>query len=105
EQRFEELKSLFPDSERVTFLRREFHNATGFVAATRLARNGRAATYRLCPYPWFSFSIACNGDVVACCRDLEHKTVLGNLLEQEFEEIWNGARYQQLRRDLVEKHP
>ena len=39
---------------------------------------------------------------MACCRDLEHKTVLGNLFEQEFEEIWNGPAYQALRKDIVE---
>ena len=42
---------------------------------------------------------------MACCRDLEHKTVLGNLLRQEFDEIWNGEKYQALRRDLVQKQP
>ncbi len=116
-KRFKELKALFPDSPRVTFLQRAFHNATGFsqtenkvdVGVERLKRTPKAsvprAGYRLCPYPWFSFVVASNGEVVACCRDLEHKTVLGNLLTQEFDEIWNGEPYQELRRALVNRDP
>jgi radical SAM protein with 4Fe4S-binding SPASM domain len=49
--------------------------------------------------------IASNGDVVACCRDLQHKTVLGNLFEQELVDIWNSEEYQNLRTALVEKDP
>jgi radical SAM protein with 4Fe4S-binding SPASM domain len=104
ERRFAALKRLFPESRRVTFGRRVFHNSTGYlpIAAEKLRERAR---YHLCPYPWFSFTIASNGDVVACCRDLEHKTILGNLFRQEFEDIWNGEKYQALRRDLAEKRP
>lgn len=104
ERRFEALKALFPESERLTIHRRVFHNATGHLPIADEKRTA-SRTYHLCPYPWFSFMIASNGDVVACCRDLEHKTVLGNLFEQEFEEIWNGDKYRALRRDLVNRQP
>lgn len=101
EQRFKALKALFPPSDRVTFHTRVFHNATGFVTGMVKKRG----SYNLCPYPWYSFMIASNGNVVACPRDLEHKTVLGNLFEDRFEDIWNGERYQAFRRALVEKKP
>lgn len=104
DRRFEALKRLFPESARVAFGRRVFHNATGYLPVAEEKRQGRPR-YHLCPYPWASFTIASNGDVVACCRDLDHKTVLGNLLHQEFEEIWNGEKYQALRRDLSGKRP
>lgn len=100
ESRFQDLQGLFPASERVTFHRRVFHNMCGFLATEKTKRR-----YNLCPYPWFSFHIASNGDVVACCRDLEHKTVLGNLFEQEMREIWNGAAYRELRKVLLEERP
>jgi radical SAM protein with 4Fe4S-binding SPASM domain len=103
ERRFEELKSLFPRSERLSFHRRVFHNATGYLPISEEKMRGRK--YHLCPYPWYSFTIASNGDVVACCRDLEHKTVLGNLFQEEFEAIWNGERYRALRRDLASRRP
>ena len=102
--RFEALKRLFPESERVAFGRRVFHNATGYLPVAEEKLQSRPK-YHLCPYPWASFTIASNGDVVACCRDLEHKTVLGNLFQQEFEAIWNGEKYQALRRDLIKKRP
>jgi radical SAM protein with 4Fe4S-binding SPASM domain len=102
DRRYAALKELFPQSDRISFHRRTFHNATGFGGASCERSKGR---YHLCPYPWSSFQIASNGDVVACCRDLEHKTVLGNLFREDFGEIWNGQRYQALRRDLAREQP
>jgi radical SAM protein with 4Fe4S-binding SPASM domain len=99
--RFEALKALFPPSDRISFHRRVFHNASG----TMESRLSSQDNYRLCPYPWYTMFVAHNGDAVACCRDLEHQTVLGNLFDQDLEEIWNGEKYQALRRDLIEKHP
>lgn len=101
DRRFEALQALFPASERVTFHRRVFHNASGRIES----RLDRHEGYHLCPYPWYTMYIAHNGDVVACCRDLEHQTVLGNLFEQDLLEVWNGERYQALRRDLAQKRP
>ncbi|MFP6640787.1 MAG: radical SAM/SPASM domain-containing protein [Myxococcota bacterium] len=101
DRRFEALQALFPSSERISFHRRVFHNASG----TMESRIESKDNYRLCPYPWYTLFIAHNGDAVACCRDLEHQTVLGNLFEQDVMEIWNGEKYQALRRDLVEQHP
>ena len=49
--------------------------------------------------------IASNGDVVACCRDLEHRTVLGNLFQEDLLTIWNGERYRALRANLASGNP
>jgi len=99
---FAALRRLFPKSRRIRFRTRTFHNATGFLEKQSAARRN---AYHLCPYPWVMFRIASNGDVVACCRDLEHKTVLGNLLTQELPEIWNGQAMQALRSALAAKKP
>lgn len=96
-RRRRELTALFPRSRRLTIVGRVFHNMTGFV---QLRKPG-AKAYRLCPYPWMSLVVASNGDVVACCRDLEHKTVLGNLFEQELSEVWGSPHYQELRARLA----
>ena len=101
DRRFDELQSIFPKSDRVSFHRRVFHNASGKLDSRLSSKEG----YRVCPYPWYTFFIAHNGDVVACCRDLEHQSVLGNLFEQELMEIWNGEKYQAMRRDLAGKRP
>src|SRR5262249_42575993 len=42
---------------------------------------------------------------VGCCRDLRSEYVLGNLLEQPADAIWNGERMVELRRALVAKRP
>ena len=103
------LRGLFPDSDRLRVTGRTFHNATGHVEGLlerkRSERSSIRSKYNLCPYPWTSIVIASNGDVVACCRDLQHKTVLGNLFETDLQEIWNGSEYRSLRRALSERKP
>jgi radical SAM protein with 4Fe4S-binding SPASM domain len=98
--RFAALKAVFPPSPRISFHQRVFHNMTGFAEMTK-----KSESYNLCPYPWMSMVISANGDVVACCRDLEHKTVVGNLFVQSLQEIWNGPAYRALRKALIEKRP
>jgi radical SAM protein with 4Fe4S-binding SPASM domain len=100
------LRALLPaESERLSVSGRIFHNATGHVQGVRERKQASSGKYNLCPYPWTSMVIASNGDVVACCRDLQHKTVLGNLFEQDLAEIWHGERYQALRRALADARP
>jgi radical SAM protein with 4Fe4S-binding SPASM domain len=98
---FAQLKKLFPKSSRLSFATKTFHNATGLVRGRGLRSN----RYYLCPYPWATLNVASNGDVVACSRDLQRKTVLGNLLSQPLEEIWNGLPMQTLRGNLRDRKP
>jgi radical SAM protein with 4Fe4S-binding SPASM domain len=97
----QELVALFPESPRASFHIRGFHNAAGRIESKLREKSD----YRVCPYPWYSMYMGNNGDVVACCRDLEHQTVLGNLFEQSLDEVWNGERYQALRKSLASAHP
>lgn len=94
-RRRDALKRLLPASPRLQFDQRRYHNSTGYVKALNKTISAR---YHVCLHPWFSFVVSANGDVVACSRDLEHKTVLGNLFESDLQEIWDGDRYQQFRR-------
>lgn len=50
-----------------------------------------------CPWIYYSLTILVNGDVVPCCRDPKGVEVMGNLLEQNIDEVWNGARYRDFR--------
>ncbi len=61
--------------------------------------------YTLYHQPWVNFTIDFHGSVVGCCRDLRSEYVLGNLLEQSADAIWNGERMLNLRRALIEKRP
>lgn len=54
---------------------------------------------------WTMPFIFVNGDVIPCCaeneanmRNFQHKTSMGNIFKQSFKEIWNDARYNNLRR-------
>jgi len=52
---------------------------------------------RQCPLPWWNTIIETDGLVKPCCAILEP---FGNLMEQSFQEIWNGPKYRQLRRTV-----
>jgi len=53
-----------------------------------------------CPWIYYSMSIYVNGDVVPCCRDTTGKFIMGNLLTQGLDEVWNGEPFQAYRRKL-----
>jgi radical SAM protein with 4Fe4S-binding SPASM domain len=99
------LRALFPAAPNLSVYPVYHHDYLGRVSLPLGRMGGRAARYHVCPYPWSTVNVACNGDVVACCRDGERRTVLGNLLRQPFLEIWHGEPYQRLRRDLRDGHP
>lgn len=53
-----------------------------------------------CPWIYYSMAIYVNGDVVPCCRDTTGQNIIGNLLEQGLDEIWNGEPFQNYRKML-----
>ncbi len=104
----EQTRALFSEwPDRVTVMPVYFHNALG---ESRVNLSGPAAAakesmYTLCHQPWVNFTVDFAGRVVGCCRDLRSEYVLGNLLEQPADEIWNGPRMMALRGALVNKRP
>jgi len=53
---------------------------------------------RSCHYPFINFNILCNGDVILCCNDYNHKLILGNLNHSSIKEIWNNEKFQKIRK-------
>ena len=53
-----------------------------------------------CDWINYSLSIHVNGDVVPCCRDPKGEEIMGNLLTEDLEEIWNGDRYMAFRQKI-----
>ncbi len=53
-----------------------------------------------CPWIYYSLAVLVNGDVVPCCRDPKGEHVMGNLLSQNLDEIWNGERFQNFRQRI-----
>lgn len=56
-----------------------------------------------CPWIYYSMTIMSNGDVVPCCHDACGKEVMGNLIEDEMEKIWNGEKFQDFRKRILTK--
>lgn len=50
-----------------------------------------------CPWLYYSITIQVNGDVVPCCRDPKGLEVVGNLLSEDLDDVWNGSRYRAFR--------
>jgi radical SAM protein with 4Fe4S-binding SPASM domain len=72
-------------------------------------RLGRAGRYAFgfyekhpCYAPWSHSLIDFNGNVYVCCMTREKTPALGNIINQSFKEIWEGAAYRQIR---LKMHP
>ena len=50
-----------------------------------------------CPWLYYSITIQVDGNVVPCCRDPHGRHIVGNLLEQSLEEVWNGPKLRAFR--------
>jgi radical SAM protein with 4Fe4S-binding SPASM domain len=55
-----------------------------------------------CYHPWRSFSVNERGEVMPCCAT---SAVMGDLERSSFSDIWNGPKYQRLRRTVNSPHP
>jgi radical SAM protein with 4Fe4S-binding SPASM domain len=51
-----------------------------------------------CEFPWTSLTVMADGSVVPCTQDYDIEMVLGNVNEQTLEKIWNGPKYQKIRK-------
>lgn len=60
-------------------------------------------TYSPCSYLWSSMHFLWDGTVVACTSDFWGKNALGKFPEQNIEEIWNGKKFQNFRKAMIER--
>lgn len=45
---------------------------------------------KVCPFPFYSPSIAPDGIVTVCCSDWQRKLVIGDLKQQSLSDVWSG---------------
>lgn len=58
--------------------------------------------YPICKRPWDNVLIGIDGKVRFCCHASNgRKSVLGNLNDSSFEEIWNGQAARRIRRAFL----
>ncbi len=50
-----------------------------------------------CDRLWRTMTVLVNGDIALCCLDYSGKEVLGNVNDNTMIDIWNNARYNELR--------
>jgi radical SAM protein with 4Fe4S-binding SPASM domain len=95
-------ESLWWDKERFNQVREkviEQAAALGITLFIERAFENRAVQVAtsFCSLPWEAAYLLANGDVLACCVPGMH---MGNLHQESMEDIWNGPKYQKLRRTV-----
>jgi radical SAM protein with 4Fe4S-binding SPASM domain len=54
-----------------------------------------------CIWPWRGMYVTCSGDVTTCCKIVDTREYsMGNILKENFWDLWNGEKYQQMRKLL-----
>jgi len=57
-----------------------------------------------CRYPWTTMGVYYNGDVTACCRDVDGKLKVGNVLEEKLSSLYMSSFMYMLRKNLIIKN-
>jgi MoaA/NifB/PqqE/SkfB family radical SAM enzyme len=52
---------------------------------------------KVCPQPFFNFTVCADGRVTACCADWQVKLVVGDIRRASLIDIWNGKEFNDLR--------
>ena len=80
------------------------------VNSLAAARPADFAPWSECMRPWTTAYVTANGNCLPCCIspfaiEQYESLILGNLIEQPFEQIWNGPKYQAFRTALLSQTP
>jgi radical SAM protein with 4Fe4S-binding SPASM domain len=75
--------------------------ARNYILWPKLA-DSRSPYPNSCCEPWSRIVVAANGDARPCCV---WPYPVGNLIEQPFEEVWNGPGFQKVRRRVNTRFP
>jgi radical SAM protein with 4Fe4S-binding SPASM domain len=76
--------------------------ATAVDIELSINKSNRFCRDKPCGWAWNSSYIAANGDVIPCCVIADSDVVkMGNVFEQDFQEIWNSTAYQELRERIA----
>lgn len=52
---------------------------------------------KVCPMPFISLAVNCNGTVSVCCVDWSRQTVVGDLKKETLRQVWNGEKMRAFR--------
>ncbi len=57
---------------------------------------------RICILPWFSAHITLEGMMRPCCSCFQNYTNMGNILQTDVQDVWNGEKYRHFRKVIRE---
>lgn len=93
-----------PEFAAVQQRRAEARRSSGFPApAPQVDGDDAEGSIWYCDFLWNKTYVAIGGDVRPCCVD--GVPILGNAVEQPFEQVWNNENYRAMRQRLVAKEP
>ena len=87
-----------PEEYREEWQAKKVRSSYGDTPVTSVDMGGQKPIHTECCQLWDSILVNSNGDVYPCCIICKPKWRIGNLLEESFEEIWNGPKMRVLRR-------
>ena len=73
-------------------------NRTGTI---NIGNQDNIGTFTYCNYPAYSVLIDWNGDFFLCPQDWQRKVTTGNIMNEEFFNIWKGATITKYRKNLL----
>ena len=58
-----------------------------------------------CESAWYHLGVLCNGDVIPCLctKELHRNYIMGNLIRDDFNEIWNGNEFLTWREKIISR--
>jgi hypothetical protein len=56
----------------------------------------------VCSRPWETIEVDEGGGILVCCPGYTDRYHIGNIYETEFDDIWNGEKAKQFRRELLQ---
>ena len=74
-------------------------NRTGTVD---IGNQDSIGTFTFCNYPSYSVLIDWNGEVFLCPQDWQRKMATGNIMKDDFFDIWTGSTISKFRKNLLE---
>ncbi len=74
---------------------------TNRAGTINVGKQEKVNTYSYCYYPSYSALIDWNGDVFLCSQDWQRRTTMGNIMQENFFEIWTDKYVTKYRKNLL----
>ncbi len=87
-------REFLPDSQAYWIYDRKVFENDGRLAIRRVF------PWNSCPWLYYAITIQVDGNVVPCCRDPQGKYLMGNLLNEPLDHVWNGPEFRKLRHSI-----